>query len=108
MQAQNVLNFKLINNTGKDIYEVLLSEKDSENFGENILPKNVLKDGDTASIKFSYVDDETLCEWNLKLTHDKNKDEPSWIILHRVIDLCEMNFLIIYIEEDGYYAFKVE
>ena len=108
MQAQNVFNFKLINNTGKDIYEVLLSGKDSENFGENILPKNVLKDGDTASIKFSYVDDETLCEWNLKLTHDKNKDEPSWIILHRVIDLCEINFLIIYIDEDGYYAFKVE
>jgi hypothetical protein len=108
MQAQTELNFKLINNTGKDIYGVVLSEMNRDKFGDNILPKNVLKDRDTVSIKFSYVGGENICKWDLKLTHDKNeiKDEHSWIIVHE-IDLCEIMFLTIYIE-DGYYVFKVE
>jgi hypothetical protein len=106
MQAQTALNFKLVNDTGKDIYEVHLTELDSERLKENILPKNVLKAGDSVSIKFSYINNETICEWDLKLTHDK-KEEQTWIEVKK-IDLCEVNFLIIYIDEDGQYAFKLE
>ncbi len=106
MQAQTVLNFKLVNDTGKDIYAVHLAELHSQRWGENILPKNVLKAGDSVSIKFSYIGDETVCKWDLKLTHDK-KEEHTWIELNK-IDLCEVSVLTIFIDEDGQYAFKLE
>ena len=104
-QAQTVLDFKLVNNTGKDFYAVYLTETNTQDWGEDILPADIVEDGDIIAIKFEYVGDETLCIWDLRLTHDESEEEYIYI---NEIDLCEVSVLTLYIDEDGDYAFKVE
>ncbi|MFZ9236861.1 MAG: hypothetical protein ACO22X_11640 [Algoriphagus sp.] len=104
-QAQTVLDFKLVNNTGEDFYAVYLTETTTTNWGEDILPEDIVEDGDTIAIKFEYVNDETLCIWDLRLTHDESEEDYIYI---NEIDLCEVSVLTLYIDEDGDYAFKVE
>ncbi len=104
-QAQTVLDFKLVNNTGKDFYAVYLTETTTQDWGEDILPEDIVKDGATVEITFEYVDDETLCEWDLRLTHDESEEDYIYI---NEIDLCEVSVLTLYIDEDGEYAFTVE
>ncbi|MEY2706103.1 MAG: hypothetical protein RL407_2165 [Bacteroidota bacterium] len=104
-QAQTVLDFKLVNNTGEDFYGVYLTETTTDNWGEDILPQDIVEDGAVVSVTFEYVDDETLCIWDLRLTHDESEEE--WIYIEE-IDLCEVSVLTLYIDEDGDYAFKVE
>ncbi len=104
-QAQTVLDFKLVNNTGEDFYAVYLTETNTQDWGEDILPADIVEDGDIIAIKFEYVDDETLCIWDLRLTHDESEEEYIYI---NEIDLCEVSVLTLYIDEDGNYAFKVE
>jgi hypothetical protein len=104
-QAQTVLDFKLVNNTGEDFYAVYLTETNTQDWGEDILPADIVEDGDIIAIKFEYVGDETLCIWDLRLTHDESEEEYIYI---NEIDLCEVSVLTLYIDEDGNYAFKVE
>jgi hypothetical protein len=104
-QAQTVLNFKLVNKTGGDFFSVYLTEHETKNWGEDILPNDIVEDGDTIDIKFKYVNAETLCVWDLKLTHDES--EKDYIYINK-IDLCEVSVLTLYIDEDGNYAFKVD
>lgn len=104
-QAQTVLDFKLVNNTGKDFYAVYLTDTGTQDWGEDILPQDIVRDGAIVDISFEYVDDETLCEWDLRLTHDESEEDYIYI---NEIDLCEVSVLTLYIDEDGDYAFKVE
>jgi hypothetical protein len=104
-QAQTELDFKLVNNTGVDFYAVYLTETTTKNWGKDILPEDIVKNGDTVDIKFKYVDDETLCTWDLRLTYDRSEEEYIYI---NEIDLCEVSILTLYIDKKGNYAFKVE
>jgi hypothetical protein len=104
-QAQTILDFKLVNNTGEDFYAVYLTETTTKNWGEDILPQDIVKDGDTIEITFEYIDDETLCSWDLRLTHDESEEDYIYI---NEIDLCEVSVLTLYIDKDGDYAFKVD
>ena len=104
-QAQTILDFKLVNNTGEDFYAVYLTETTTKNWGEDILPEDIVKDGDTIEITFEYIDDETLCSWDLRLTHDESEEDYIYI---NEIDLCEVSVLTLYIDKDGDYAFKVD
>lgn len=104
-QAQTVLDFKLVNNTGEDFYAVYLTETDTQDWGEDILPKDIVEAGDVVDISFEHIDDETLCTWDLRLTHDESEEE--WIYINE-IDLCEVTILTLYIDEDGEYAFTLE
>ena len=54
-QAQTILDFKLVNNTGEDFYAVYLTETTTKNWGEDILPEDIVKDGDTIEITFEYI-----------------------------------------------------
>ncbi len=104
-QAQTILDFKLVNNTGEDFYAVYLTETTTENWGEDILPEDIVKDGDTIEITFEYIDDETLCSWDLRLTHDESEEDYIYI---NEIDLCEHSILTLYVDEKGNYVFTVE
>ena len=104
-QAQTILDFKLVNDTGKDFYAVYLTDTDTQDWGEDILPEDIVKDGDTIDITFDYVGDETLCIWDLRLTHDASEEDYIYI---NEIDLCEVSILTLYIDENGEYAYKVE
>ena len=104
-QAQTVLDFKLVNNTGEDFYAVYLTDTDTQDWGEDILPEDIVKDGDTIDITFEDVDGNSLCVWDLRLTHDASEEDYIYI---NEIDLCEVSILTLYIDEDGEYAFEVE
>mgnify|MGYP000657377680 FL=1 len=104
-QAQTVLDFKLVNKTGQTFYAVYLTDTDTEDWGEDILPDAMVEDGDVIDISFDYVDDETICTWDLKLTEDES--EETWVYLNE-IDLCGTKIVTIYIDEDGEYAFEIE
>jgi hypothetical protein len=104
-QAQTVLDFQLVNDTGKDFYAVYLTDTDTQDWGEDILPEDIVKDGDTIDITFEDVDGNSLCSWDLRLTHDAS--EVDYIYINQ-IDLCEVSILTLYIDEGGEYAFKVE
>jgi hypothetical protein len=104
-QAQTVLDFKLVNNTGHSFYAVYLTDTDTEDWGEDILPDDIVEDEAVIDIEFDYVDDETICTWDLKLTKDASEEE--WVYLD-ALDLCEAKIVTIYIDEDGEYAFEIE
>jgi hypothetical protein len=104
-QAQTVLDFQLVNNTGEDFYAVYLTDTDTQDWGEDILPEDIVKDGDTIDITFEDVDGNSLCSWDLRLTHDASEEDYIYI---NEIDLCEVSILTLYIDEDGEYAFEVE
>ena len=104
-QAQTVLDFKLVNKTGNTFYAVYLTDTDTEDWGEDILPDAMVEDGDVIDITFDYTDDETICTWDLKLTEDAS--EETWVYLTE-LDLCEAKIVTIYIDEDGEYAFEIE
>lgn len=104
-QAQTVLDFKLVNKTGSSFYAVYLTDTDTEDWGEDILPDAMVEDGDVVDITFDYVDDETICTWDLKLTEDES--EETWVYL-KELDLCDAKIVTIYLDEDGEYAFKIE
>jgi hypothetical protein len=104
-QAQTVLDFKLVNNTGHAFYAVYLTDTDTEDWGEDILPDDIVEDEAVIDIEFDYVDDETICTWDLKLTKDAS--EKEWVYLD-ALDLCEAKIVTIYIDEDGKYAFEIE
>jgi hypothetical protein len=104
-QAQTVLDFQLVNETGEDFYAVYLSDTDTQDWGEDILPQDIVKNGATIDITFQDVDGNTLCLWDLRLTHDETEEDYIYIT---EIDLCEVSILTLYIDEKGDYAFKVE
>jgi len=104
-QAQTVLDFKLVNKTGHAFYAVYLTDTDTEDWGEDILPDDIVEDEAVIDITFDYIDDETICTWDLKLTKDASEEE--WVYLD-ALDLCEAKIVTIYIAEDGKYAFEIE
>jgi hypothetical protein len=104
-QAQTILEFKLVNNTGEDFYAVYLTDTDTQDWGDDILPEDIVKDGDTIDITFEDVNGNTLCSWDLRLTHDAS--EENYIYINQ-IELCEVSILTIYKDENEEYAFKVE
>lgn len=83
--AQNrKLDFTLVNKTGLTIDEVYVSPSDDDEWGEDVMGKDVLKDGESVDIEFSRK--ETTCQWDLKVV-DADKDSIEWTKL----DLCKAN-----------------
>ena len=82
MAARPNLDFKLINKTGLTIDEVYVSPSDDDEWGEDVLGRDVLKNGEAVDIEFSRK--ETKCKWDLKVV-DSDKDEVEWT----EIDLCK-------------------
>ena len=69
------LDFKLINSTGLGIDKVFLSPTSSEKWGEDVMGRDVLKNGESVDIKFH--SSETECKWDLKVV-DEEKDSITW------------------------------
>ena len=83
--AQNrKLDFSLVNKTGLTIDEVYVSPTDDDEWGEDVMGKDVLKNGESVDIEFSRK--ETTCLWDLKVV-DSEEDSIEWTKL----DLCKAN-----------------
>lgn len=83
--AQNKdLDFKLVNKTGLSIDQLFVSPNSEDKWGPDILGRDIMKDGESAEIKFSTAASE--CKWDMKIV-DADKDVVTWIGLN----LCEAN-----------------
>jgi len=85
------LDFTLVNKTGVDIDEVYLSPTNDDEWGEDVMGKDILKSGDKVDITFSSA--ETECNWDLKII-DEDKDEIEWTKLN----LCTANEITLMYE----------
>ncbi|MDQ3069855.1 MAG: hypothetical protein M3R55_09025 [Acidobacteriota bacterium] len=86
-QGKN-LDFKLINKTGLQISELYLSTSDDDKWGEDVLGRDVLKNGEDVDITFS--SGETKCMWDLKIV-DSDEDDVIWT----KINLCEASVITL-------------
>ena len=83
--AQNKkLDFELVNQTGLTINEVYVSPTSADDWEEDVLGRDVLKNGESVEIQFARS--ETTCSWDLKIV-DADNDSVEWAKL----DLCSAN-----------------
>lgn len=73
------LDFTLVNKTGLTIMEVYLSPTSEDEWGEDVMGKDVLKNGEKVDITFS--SGETECNWDLKIV-DEDDDDVEWTKLN--------------------------
>ena len=82
------LDFTLVNKTGVDIMEVYLSPTSDDQWGEDVMGRDILEDGEKVDIKFS--SEETECNWDMKVI-DEDDDEIVWTKLN----LCTANEITV-------------
>lgn len=85
------LDFTLVNKTGLTINEVYLSPTNDDEWGEDVMGKDVLKNGEKVDITFSSA--ETECNWDLKIV-DEDDDDVEWTKLN----LCTANEITLMYE----------
>jgi hypothetical protein len=86
--AQSKLDFTLMNDTGLTIAEIYVSPNDSDEWGEDIMGKDVLKHRESVDIEFSRK--EKSCNWDLKIVDEDNND-IEWTEL----DLCKASHITL-------------
>ena len=104
VKAQSVLNFKFVNKTGITLYGLFVSESDDEKWGGDLLPEDVIEDGETVDIKFARTGDGG-CKWDIKATKDLNGKGFYWV---KRIDLCEVSILTFYLDDEGKFKWRKE
>ena len=75
-------NFTLTNNTGHVVTTLNVSPSNSDQWGEDILGRDVLANGESAQITFPRA--ETQCSWDIKATYDDGDTTDA-----RGVNLCE-------------------
>lgn len=87
-----VQDFTLVNKTGVLIHNVYITPSDADNWGEDILGRDVFADGEVCDVSFHPL--ENVCLWDLKIS-DSDGNEIMW----EDIDLCK--WLTITLHWDG-------
>jgi hypothetical protein len=82
MMARGDQDFDLINRTGLTITSLYVSPANDNHWGPDILGRDVMKNGESATIKFPKHQDA--CMWDLKID-DEEGDSVVW----EDIDLCK-------------------
>lgn len=83
MSAQNAKqDFTLVNSTSVEIHQVYISPHDSDDWGEDVLGRDVLESGQECDIQFHQKED--VCMWDLRIS-DKDGNAIEW----ENIDLCK-------------------
>jgi len=66
--AQNQ-NFSMTNNTGMILVDVFISPDDANNWGSDVIPKDMILDGETFNFTFTDVAADK-CIWDIMFTAD--------------------------------------
>lgn len=90
-------DFVLVNGTGVDIHELYVSPTKSDDWGEDILGQDILKDGQQATIGFSR--DESACLWDFSVS-DPDEASVEW----SGIDLCKYEKITLHIKGEKVWA----
>lgn len=77
-----LLDFTLVNKTGLTILEVYVSPTSDDEWGEDVMGRDVLGDDEAVEITFSRR--ETECVWDLRVVDD-DRDAVVW----KKLNLCE-------------------
>jgi hypothetical protein len=88
LSAQSKLDFTLLNKTGLTIDYVYVSPTNNDEWGEDVMGRDVLAHGESVDIVFSRS--EKSCMWDLKVK-DEDGDEVSWGNL----DLCQASHITL-------------
>jgi hypothetical protein len=80
--AQGKQDFTLVNKTGLTISELYVSPSNDEEWGEDVLGRDVLANGEKVEIAFERKEKE--CVWDLKIV-DEDEDDVIW----EDINLCK-------------------
>jgi hypothetical protein len=75
-------DYAVINKTGLTITHLYLSPNKDDKWGDDILEKDVLADGEECGIEFDEDDEE--CAWDIKVTDSKGAE---WTVTN--VDLCK-------------------
>ena len=60
-------DFVLVNKTGYDIDEVYVSPANAKHWGDDVMGKDTLDNGDKVTIQFSHKEKE--CDWDMKIAY---------------------------------------
>jgi hypothetical protein len=82
VKAQGKQDFTLVNKTGLEIHELYVSPANDDQWGEDVLGRDILKSGESVEITFARK--EKSCVWDLKIV-DEDKDDVIW----EDINLCK-------------------
>ncbi len=82
VKARGDQDFTLVNRTGLTINELYVSPARASHWGEDVLGRDTLDDGDSVEVRFSRKEDE--CVWDLKVV-DEDGDAVNW----EAINLCQ-------------------
>jgi hypothetical protein len=82
-------DFKLVNRTGYDLEKVFVSPSKLEDWGNDVMGRDVLGDGDSVNIKFHPK--AKTCQWDLKVIYTVDGSSAIW----HDIDLCSVEKITI-------------
>jgi hypothetical protein len=102
VNAQSVLDFTLENATGEDLYGMYVSPVSDDNWGEDIIPEDILPNGHEVEVKFT-IQADTDCNWDIKLA----KDEAGNSVTISDVNLCGITKIILK-KQGGKYIYKTE
>ena len=102
--AQSVLDFKIVNNTGFDLYGVYVSEANTTEWGSDILPKDIVRNGATINVSFNDDGDAT-CTWDMKLTEDSS--ETTSVVVYG-LNLCGISTVTLWVDDNGEYKYQAD
>ncbi|HEX2786894.1 MAG TPA: hypothetical protein VHP32_03245 [Ignavibacteria bacterium] len=88
VQAQNQ-NFSMTNNTGMTLIDVFISPSDSDSWGPDVIPKDMILDGETFDFTFTDVSAEQ-CMWDIMFTAD---DGVKYYM--KGVNLCEITTITL-------------
>jgi len=88
VNAQNQ-NFSITNNTGMILVDVFISPSAADNWGSDVIPKDMILDGETFDFTFTGVDPEH-CSWDIMFTAD---DGVQYYM--RGVDLCSITTITL-------------
>lgn len=84
-RAQGAQDFVLVNATGYSISHVFISPINDDDWGDDILGKDIMEDGEDVPIVFARK--ERSCKWDLQITFDDDDEKVVW----RGFDLCKIS-----------------
>jgi hypothetical protein len=93
--AQSVLDFKVVNKTGLTLYSLHVGESTSSEWGDDLLPEDLIEHGDEVEIKFKRGS-ETTCKWDFLVTKDADAKNSVAVM---DINLCDVSVVTLTMED---------
>ncbi len=85
-------DFVLVNKTGYDIDQVFVAPANEKEWGEDIMGKDTLDDGQRVTIEFAHKEKE--CMWDMKIVFS-DEEEAVW----EDFDLCKVREITLRYEK---------